>query len=359
MRRVEVKHPDLVILIQWFIQALKVTQSLLDQTLIFKIFTHHHPHIFFSDDIYMEVDVTWPSGAREEWWGPRNHEQVPYCFLSFGSSFPYLPLRSAQVKLRSLPSGSVTFPRTSLKTQPPLAFDSPVGLPEICLQLIWFPTVVFPAASNLGHLTFLASHDISYLLHPSTLHVETSTYCSCPQEQEASRQLGADLSLTNNDTLPLHIGMATQCWSEHGWLNHYLTISDRHRVKAPWLLAWPFLNHASCIGWKGGQGRQLLCSFLPLTNSPVRQWQALIFLLLIPKNFFQCSRFWSDDGGIAVGEQGEDQKHIGLILPNSFFYWLWHMQWIVFALFLSTQLSVQCIPTGICLNFYWLIVPQN
>lgn len=249
---------------------------------------------------------------------PGTMSRSRYCFLFFGSSFPYLPLRSAQVKLRSLPSGSVTFPRTSLKTQPPLAFDSPVGLPEICLQLIWFPTVVFPAASNLGHLTFLASRDISYLLHPSTLHVETSTYCSCPQEQEASRQLGADLSLTNNDTLPLHIGMATQCWSEHGWLNHYLTISDRHRVKARWLLAWPFLNHASCIGWKGGQGRQLLCSFLPLTSSPVRQWQALIFLLLIPKNFFQCSRFWSNDGGIAVGEQGEDQKHIGLILPNSF-----------------------------------------
>ena len=84
----------------------------------------------------MEVDVTWPSGAREKWWGPRNHEQVQYCFLSFGSSFPYLPLRSAQVKLRSLPSGSVTSPRTCLKAQPPLAFDSPVGLPEICLQLI-------------------------------------------------------------------------------------------------------------------------------------------------------------------------------------------------------------------------------
>lgn len=63
----------------------------------------------------MEVGVIWPAGAREGRWGSGSHEQATV-----------LPPLLCQQFL--LPAAK--------KTQLPLAFDGPVGLPAICWQLI-------------------------------------------------------------------------------------------------------------------------------------------------------------------------------------------------------------------------------
>lgn len=134
------------------------------QSLLYQVLMSQIPpsHAFFPEQYWCVWRWTWlglmvlgrNGGGREPWTGTGTAS-------SLGRSSPYLPLRSAQVKLRSLPSGSVTSLRTSLKTQPPLASDSPVGLPEICLQLIWFPTLVFPAASSLWVLRSFLPASIS------------------------------------------------------------------------------------------------------------------------------------------------------------------------------------------------------
>lgn len=192
-----------------------------------------------------------------------------YCLLSTGSNFPHLPLRLAHVKLRSLCSVSVMFLRISLDTLSPFAFDSPMCLPVICLQLIWLPTLIFPAAYSLWSIwplqqtpLFPASF-ISYFLRLSTVHVKTfACHPSLSGADEASRQLGAGLlSLTNNDASPLSLKWSSPCCSEGGLLNHHLTISETNGVKACRLLPWTFNSLPCLLRWPKGMAEQTSALF--------------------------------------------------------------------------------------------------
>lgn len=261
----------------------------------------------------VEVDMTWPNGAREEWWGPRNGPG--YCFLSSDSNFPYLLPKSVRsswglfLLAQSRPWG--------LPWRPSLP-SSLMGFPKISLQLIWFPTLLALAASSLWAISpFLPASIVRHILHPSTPPVETFAFCSCPREQGASRQLGAGLlSLTSKDAPPLSSGMATRTliWE-------WLVKSSSHCLRQTWSsqhtdfwLNPQSLYQASCVGWKGGQGKHLLCSFLPLINSPVWQCQALIFFLLTHGDFLLSCSYFQGNNDITVGEQGEDQKPMSLTL---------------------------------------------
>lgn len=147
-----------------------------------------------------------------------------HCILSSGSSFPYLLLRSAQVEVSSLWLGHV--PRDYPEDPASPCLWWPCRPPWNLLALIWFSTLVFPATSRLWAIDLSCQPALSTIF--CTLHAACGNlYCSCPQEQEASRESGAGLlTLTNNDTPSLLTAVAIPCWSEEGWLNHHLTVSD-------------------------------------------------------------------------------------------------------------------------------------
>lgn len=100
------------------------------------------------------IDV-YGGGHDLAWWcqgetvGPGAMNRYWYCFFSW----PQFPLPATEVSSGQAEVSSLWLSHISkdFAEDPasPCLWQSPVGLPEICLQLIWCPTLVFPAASSL------------------------------------------------------------------------------------------------------------------------------------------------------------------------------------------------------------------
>ena len=156
-------------------------QSLLYQVLISQI-----PPLpcFLSRTILvcMEVDMTWPDGAREKWWGPGAMNRYWYCFLSWPQfPLPATEVSSGQAEVSSLWLSHISKDFTEDPASPCLW--QPRGPAWNLLATDLIPNSGFSCCFQpLGPQIFLSSQHINYLQHPSMMHVGTSTCWSCPQD---------------------------------------------------------------------------------------------------------------------------------------------------------------------------------
>lgn len=236
------------------------------------------------------------------------------------------------------------FLRISWRPSHLLAFDSPMSFHEICLRLMWLPTLIFPVALSLWAIWPLQQT-------PLLPAMAISHFCISPQCMWPPQPLRSWGSLQTVRCKPV---ISDQQWGTTSFPGMSTpTLTWARLVKSsPHCLRQKWVKHtdlcldplsfypASCTGRQGGQGTHSLCSFPPLTPHP--QCCTTKFPSPDPgKLLSSLSLSGSSDGEIATGGQEEDWKHICLIFPNIYFFChFWHIQWIIFAFFLSTQFSL-------------------